>query len=345
MSIGSLKDLYFDELGDLYDAETQVLRALPRLCDAARAPELRDALRKHAEESRLHLERLQLIFTHWGERLASKPCPAVAGIVQEADDRVNEATTPDVRDAAIIGAAQRIEHYEIAAYGCARTYARRLNRTDEARLLQETLDEEGRADRRLTEIAEAHVNDDARTELDLHERPKRSAMRYVPARELRNGGPAAAFEIRNDADDDLGRLDGFVLGASERPQYIVVDPRGVFTRRRYLLPVSHVRLDERAHVLRVDLDKDVADRYPEFERDAFERMDESGWRGYEKRLLSFFPPAMNHAGTRSATDGTPEWLLTGMWMTLPAERAERLPNEAKAYINELTPDSSEEEKR
>src|SRR5438128_5275491 len=169
MAIASLKDLYFDELGDLYDAELQMIRTLPRLAEAARAPELRAALGKHCEESRLHLERLELIFTHWGERRRLRPCAGLAGIVQEADERLNQQTTDDVRDAAIIGAAQRIEHYEIAAYGCARTYARRLNRPDEARLLQETLDEEGRADRRLTEMAEAHINDDARTDLGLQE--------------------------------------------------------------------------------------------------------------------------------------------------------------------------------
>src|SRR6266567_121343 len=172
MAIGSLKDLYIDELACLYDAETQMIRTLPRLAEAAHAPELRQVLFRHSEESRLHLERLELIFTHWGERRRSRPCGGVSGIVQEADDRLHEVTTDDSRDAAIIGAAQRIEHYEIAAYGCARTYARRLNRADEARLLQETLDDEGRADHRLTEIAEAHVNDDARTESDVAEKPK-----------------------------------------------------------------------------------------------------------------------------------------------------------------------------
>ena len=158
MAIASLKDLYFDELSDLYDAELQKIRTLPRLAEAAHAPVLREALRKHTDESRLHLERLELIFTHWGERRRTKPCSGLAGIVQEADDRMNQDATEDARDASIIGAAQRIEHYEIAAYGCARTYARRLNRADDARLLQETLDEEGRADRRLTEIAEAGIS-------------------------------------------------------------------------------------------------------------------------------------------------------------------------------------------
>src|SRR5436309_488978 len=178
MAIASLKDLYFDELSDLYDAETQMIRTLPRLAEAARAPELREALRKHNDESRLHLERLELIFTHWGQRRRVKSCLGLAGIVQEADDRLNQEATDDVRDASIIGAAQRIEHYEIAAYGCARTYARRLNRLDEARLLQETLDEEGRTDRRLTELAESHINDDARLEADFRTSTPPRRLRY-----------------------------------------------------------------------------------------------------------------------------------------------------------------------
>src|SRR4030095_3044594 len=98
MVIASLKDLYFDELGDLYDAETQILRALPRLAEAARAPELREALKKHYDESRLHLERLELIFTHWGERRRLKVCAGLAGIVQEADDRLNQEAQRDARD-------------------------------------------------------------------------------------------------------------------------------------------------------------------------------------------------------------------------------------------------------
>src|SRR5215510_5960583 len=155
MGIGSLKDLYLDELHDLYDAETQIVRALPRLAESAHSSELRQVLSRHSEESRLHLERLDLIFTHWGEQRRSHVCAGLTGIVQEADDRVHAATTADARDATIIGAAQRMEHYVIAAYGAAARYARQLNRTDEARLLQETLNAECRADQRLTAIAEA----------------------------------------------------------------------------------------------------------------------------------------------------------------------------------------------
>jgi ferritin-like metal-binding protein YciE len=163
MGLGSLKELYLDELGDLYDAETQMIRALPRFIELAHAPELREILTKHWEESRLHLERLQLIFTHWGEPVSSQACAGIAGIVQEADERLNQPATPDTRDAAIIGAAQRIEHYEMAAYGCARTYARRLNRSDEARLLQETLDDEARTEARLAAIAQSYLAEESST--------------------------------------------------------------------------------------------------------------------------------------------------------------------------------------
>jgi ferritin-like metal-binding protein YciE len=157
MASGALTDEYLDELATLYDAEIQALRVLPRLRDAARSMRLRDALTRHSDETRLHVERLQLIFTHWGGQAATRHAAGLAGIVQEADERLNEGATDEARDAVVIGLAQRLEHYEIAAYGCVRTLARRLGRPDEARLLLETLEEEGRAARRLTEIAESQA--------------------------------------------------------------------------------------------------------------------------------------------------------------------------------------------
>jgi ferritin-like metal-binding protein YciE len=157
MATSALTDVYLEELSTLYDAEMQALRVLPRLRDAARSIKLRDALMRHCDETRLHVERLQLIFTHWGGRAAIGHSAGIAGIVQEADERLNEPATDDARDAVVIGLAQRLEHYEIAGYGAARTLARRLSRPDEARLLLETLEEEGRAARRLTEIIESQA--------------------------------------------------------------------------------------------------------------------------------------------------------------------------------------------
>jgi ferritin-like metal-binding protein YciE len=340
MPIGSLKDLYFDELGDLYDAETQILRTLPRLAEAARAPELRDALRKHSEESRLHLERLELIFTHWGQRRRSRPCGGVSGIVQEADDRLNEVTTDDARDAAIIGAAQRVEHYEIAAYGCARTYARRLNRDDEARLLQETLDEEGRADHRLTEIAEAHINDDARMESDFAEPAATGRLRFVRAKESADGrGAGAQLTIRNEQDDDLGTLDGVLVDSSERdrPRYAVVNGGGFFSQRRYLLPIDRLRLDAGARVLRVALGRDMADRYPAFDAEEFQAMNDRDQRAYETRLLDMFSRGETRSTNEDRPEAEPEWWMTGAWVTVPPQRADGLSDEARSFANEFAP--------
>jgi ferritin-like metal-binding protein YciE len=339
MALASLKDLYFDELADLYDAETQMVRTLPRLVESARAKDLREALKKHCDESRLHLERLELIFTHWGERRRPKTCAGLAGIVQEADERLNQSATEDARDAAIIGVAQRIAHYEIAAYGCARTYARRLNRLDQARLLQDTLEEKARADHRLAQIAEAHIDDDARPETDFAVAPTRR-LRYVPmdivAQGQANREPLA---IRNDADEVLGVLDGFVaesdLGA---PRYAVVDAGGLATHRRYLLPLRVLRFDERARVVRVSIGTAAAERYPAFDGDAFDKMSEADRRGYETRLLSFF--RRDEGRTAAPVDpmaGLPEWLLNGTWITHPPQRAERLPAETRSFVSEFAP--------
>jgi ferritin-like metal-binding protein YciE len=344
MALASLKDLYFDELGDLYDAETQMIRTLPRLAEAARALELREALKKHCDESRLHLERLELIFTHWGERRRVKACAGLAGIVQEADERLNQAATDDARDAAIIGVAQRIEHYEIAAYGCARSYARRLNRLDEARLLQETLDEEGRADHRLTEIAEAHINDDARFETDF-KAPQARGLQYVPMEVVaRRRGSPEPMPIRNDADEELGVLDGLVaesdLGAA---RYAVVDAGGLLTRHRYLLPLQLLRFDERAGVVRVSIEKAVAERYPAFDDAEFETMSEADRGGYEARLLAFFRRDNGRTtGPEDRVGTLPEWLLNGAWITMPPQYVERLPDEARSFVNEFAPVPSED---
>jgi ferritin-like metal-binding protein YciE len=343
MAIASLKDLYFDELGDLYDAETQMILTLPRLAEAARAPELREALKKHCDESRLHLERLELIFTHWGERRHTKPCEGLAGIVQEADARLNQEATDDARDAAIIGVAQRIEHYEIAAYGCARTYARRLNRLDEARLLQETLDEEGRTDHLLSAIAEAHINDDARSEADMHAEPPLGRLHYVPMDVIAQGRKDhTPLPVRND-DEDLGTLDGLVAeGEQGAARYAVVDAGGLLKHRRFLLPLSLLRFDERTRVLRVSLDKDVANRYPDFDRDEFQTMSEADRIGYEARLLKLFP--VDTGGERGTErPALPDWLLTGTWITVPPHRAERLPAEARSFVNEFVPIHGEDE--
>jgi ferritin-like metal-binding protein YciE len=343
MPIASLKELYFDELGDLYDAETQMLRTLPRLVEAARAPDLREALKRHYDESRLHLERLELIFTHWGERRRARPCAGIAGIVQEADERLNDVATDDVRDAAIIGMAQRIEHYEIAAYGCARTYARRLNRLDEARLLQETLDDEGRTDHRLTELAEARINDDARAETDF-QAPHQRKLTYVSLEDVaRQRGSSEPIPIRTSANEDLGRLDGLVVDTDRgRVRYIVADAGGIM-HRRSLLPIGLLRFDARTGVLLARTDRNVAQRYPPFDPDEFTTMTEPERARYETHVLDFFAPDRAPQGLEAEAIGElPEWLLKGTWITVPPQCADKLPASAREFVNEFAPVPAED---
>jgi ferritin-like metal-binding protein YciE len=158
MTVGPLKELYLDELADLYDAEMQNVLAFPRLAEASHTPELREALTRYSLEARRHLERLELIFTHWGQTRQDRRCLGLAAIVQEADDRLHDPATELARDAVVIGAAHRISYYVIAGYGVAGLYARWLNRADDARLLDETLDDQERGDRRLTDIAQARID-------------------------------------------------------------------------------------------------------------------------------------------------------------------------------------------
>jgi len=170
MSLDSLHDLYVDELKDLYNAENQLLKALPRMAKAAAHPELKAAFTEHLEVTRGQVERLDRIFKELGEKPTGKKCKAMEGLIEEGKDLLEEEAAPSVLDAALIAAAQRVEHYEMAGYGCVRTFARLLGYTDAEQLLQETLDEEGEADHKLTELAESVINLDAENEDDDEEK-------------------------------------------------------------------------------------------------------------------------------------------------------------------------------
>jgi ferritin-like metal-binding protein YciE len=161
MKLDSLQKLYIEELRDLYSAESQILKALPKMAKAASAPELQDAFRGHLEETRGQVTRLETIFEKLGEAPKGKTCKAMKGLIKEGEDLMKEDAEPAILDAGLVAAAQKVEHYEMAGYGTVRTYARLLNETDAERLLQETLDEEGRTDKKLTQIAENFVNREA----------------------------------------------------------------------------------------------------------------------------------------------------------------------------------------
>ncbi|HET7583559.1 MAG TPA: ferritin-like domain-containing protein [Gemmatimonadaceae bacterium] len=157
----SLQGLYVEHLRDLYSAEQQILTALPKLIEKASHPELRRALEEHRRVTEQHAQRLTDIFKQLGEKGSGTTCKGMQGIIAEGDELVRKFSDSDVLDAAIIAAAQRVEHYEIAAYGCARTYASTLGLGDQADALQKTLDEEGKADHTLTDLADEAVNVDA----------------------------------------------------------------------------------------------------------------------------------------------------------------------------------------
>jgi ferritin-like metal-binding protein YciE len=158
MEIDSLRKLYEEELKDLLNAERQILEALPKMVKKAGNPQLKGAFEEHRMVTEKQVERLQTIFELLGKTARGKKCKGMEGLLEEGQDMMNEDLDPDVMDAALIGAAQKVEHYEIAAYGTLRTFAQVLGETEHARLLQQTLDEEGEADKTLTKIAESFVN-------------------------------------------------------------------------------------------------------------------------------------------------------------------------------------------
>jgi ferritin-like metal-binding protein YciE len=163
MKLSNLSDLYLRDLRTIYDAEQQLLRALTKMADAAANDELEIALRTHVDVTRNQVERLESIFHSLGQSPLGEACEAMEGLIAEADELLAADADDEVLDAGLITAAQKVEHYEIAAYGSLRTYARLLRRYDDAALLQESLEEEKQADERLTRIAEGFVNTRALT--------------------------------------------------------------------------------------------------------------------------------------------------------------------------------------
>ena len=154
----SMEDLLHDQIEDLYDAEKRLTGALPKMADAAHTPELETAFREHLAETEGHVTRLEEIFRLLGREPKRETCDAMKGLISEGEEMIEAQGNPTVRDAALIAAAQRVEHYEMAGYGTARNFAKRCGRDDIAELLQATLDEEKQADGKLTNIAEQTVN-------------------------------------------------------------------------------------------------------------------------------------------------------------------------------------------
>lgn len=158
MKLHSLEDLFYEQLRDMLDAEKQLLKALPKMAKAATAEELRQAFEEHLDQTRGHVERLERVFESIGKKARGKTCEAMEGMVEEGADLIDADAEPMVRDAGLIAAAQRVEHYEMAAYGCLRTWAHQLNNHEAAELLEQTLNEEKETDQKLTQLAENLVN-------------------------------------------------------------------------------------------------------------------------------------------------------------------------------------------
>jgi ferritin-like metal-binding protein YciE len=165
MKLKSLHDLYVDELKDLYNAEHQILKALPKMIKAATSTDLADAFQDHLQVTEGQVVRLEKIFKMLEVSPKGKKCKAMEGLLEEGKELMSEDAEPTVMDAGLIAAAQRVEHYEMAGYGCVRTFARLLGYDKAADLLQETLDEEADADKKLTDLAESVINVEAMEEV------------------------------------------------------------------------------------------------------------------------------------------------------------------------------------
>jgi ferritin-like metal-binding protein YciE len=158
MALESLQDLFLNELKDVLNAEKQILTALPRMAKATSSPELEQAFTKHLRETENHVRRLEQIFKSLGQSPRGKKCKGMEGLIEEGKEILEEDGAEEVIDAALISAAQRVEHYEIAAYGCLRTYAQLLGYEDADRLLEQTLHEEEATDKALTALGEGGIN-------------------------------------------------------------------------------------------------------------------------------------------------------------------------------------------
>ena len=167
MSLDTLEKLYINELRDLYSAENQLLKALPKMAKGASSSELKNAFEKHLEQTKGHVERIERLFEELDESPKGKTCHGMKGLVEEGSEILKEDGEDSVLDAGIIVAAQKVEHYEIASYGSVRTFANLLGKDEAARLLQATLDEESETNEILNQLAEGIVNPEAMTGTEL----------------------------------------------------------------------------------------------------------------------------------------------------------------------------------
>jgi len=316
----TLRDLYAAELHDLMNAEKQIVAELPVMASRATSARLRRAFEDHHAETKVQIDRLRLLLGQLNEPAKGIPGGAVAALIEDARRRFDDTERGETLDAALIAAAQRIEHYELASYGTARSYAEALGDYDAARILQQTLDEEGHADHLLTKLAERGINQAAGDDLLEESTRYRSRLRFLGIKDV----PAARereVHLHNASGEHLGTLDGFIVDSeSSRPIYYVIDSRGWFAGRRYVIPVGQIDADEGASALRTTLTRAELARYPEFSPSAFTAMDDTDALRYERRLHRVFAPDTKPYDGRPVYENlpvyrTPTWLMTGVWMS------------------------------
>ncbi len=204
--IDSLESLFQDELKDIYDAEKQITKALPKMIKKAGADELRTAFEEHLQQTEQQIGRLEEVFEQLGMPARGKKCIGMQNLLKEGAEMMAEAEDEDTRDALMIAAAQKVEHYEIAAYGTLRVWANVLGHTESAALFEESLEEEKETDQKLTAIAESFVNQEAAdTEADEEEEAAPAAARRMPARGAAAASKQAAADRGGAAAKGRGR--------------------------------------------------------------------------------------------------------------------------------------------
>jgi ferritin-like metal-binding protein YciE len=320
MATVTLRDLYAVELHDLMNAEKQIVVELPVMATRATSIRLRRALEDHHAETKVQIDRLRLLLEQLNEPSKGIPGGAVAALIEDARRRLDDTERGETLDAALIAAAQRIEHYEMASYGTARSYAEALGDYDAVRILQQTLDEEGHMDHLLTKLAERGINQAAGDDLLQESTRYRSRLRFVGVKDV----PEARehdVHLHNATGEHLGTLDGFVVDSeSGRPIYSVIDSRGWFAGRRYVVPVGQIDAEQGATALRTTLTRAELARYPEFSPSAFTAMDDTDALRYERRLHRVFAPETKPYDGRPIYENLPlyrppTWLMTGVWMS------------------------------
>ncbi len=206
MEMETLKELYVDELKDLWSAETQITKALPKMIKAATSPKLKKAFNTHLKQTERQIKRLERIFKELDESPRGKKCVGMEGLLKEGSELIKEKPEADVLDAGLIAAAQHVEHYEMAGYGCVRTWARQLGEASHADLLQETLDEEELTDKLLTELAVSEINIDAESP-DEDEKPA-TRTRAKKATKKSASKSASSSDEDEDSDEEMAGVGG-----------------------------------------------------------------------------------------------------------------------------------------